>query len=187
MVEVDIKELEEQLNELNQVIQDYEYYSNQIYHEFQNVSFHWNDHRKQKLFLFVDTEKKKSQQIITDLKQQYQIYLQTYKNYCEIGKKIQCNLDAKEFVLRKIDLVINQVEEILTRYDNLGDLSFFRFREKIYNEKEILRNQLEILYEIRKIVKEKYAQIERIESKTQQELSKNTILKISLNLDVGRI
>ncbi len=187
MVDINVKELEGKINELSKIIQDYEFFTNSIYYEFQNISSYWDDNRKRKLYVFIDEEKKKNQQLVANMKEHYQVYKELYISYNQLGRKIKCNLDAKKNVLDKVNNVIEQMENVLSCYDNLGDLSFFPLKNRIYNEREILRNKINIMYSIRETITNYYSKIEEIEAKITQRISKNNITRISINTDVGRI
>ena len=189
MIVVDIKELGDKINELSKLIQDYEYFTNSIYHEFQNISTYWNDNKKQRLFFFIETGHKNNQKLIGNLKEHYQIYQRLYQGYSQLGQQIRCNLEAKDLVLAKVETVINQMQSILNLYNNLGNLSFvpLKIRTFLYNEQDTLGLKIGAIQQIKEVLQRNYEKIEEIEEKVSTSIAKNTVARIPIDVGIERI
>jgi len=180
MLNVDLKNIEEYLNNLKKNISDYEDSLESIYYEYNNIFENvWNDNKSLIVNDNVNADKINMEKLLVNIKDLYNIYLIIYNQYKRIGNKLQCNLNMKKEIIFKYENLLLNIKQTLNKYENIGDTSFYKGNLEIYKQKEELKKIYNNVDKLKNEIEKKYKTIDQIEEKIKIDLNKITIIKIN--------
>ena len=179
MIEIDVVELEKLISGLENEISDYEKNVNQINFQYKEIKNHWSGKKSNDFFKIYDDMALDQQKLLTSLRSYLNLYKYVYNNYQTIGEKISCDITQKDFNIEKINNNILNLEKIINKYNNLGDISFYNKSSFIKNEQERIRKLKETQQENLKIIKDKYNHILGIEKEVKEQAENIYITQIN--------
>ena len=112
---------------------------NQINFQYKEIKNHWSGKKSNDFFKIYDDMALDQQKLLTSLRSHLNLYKYVYNNYQTIGEKISCDITQKDFNIEKINNNILNLEKIINKYNNLGDISFYNKSSFIKNEQERIR------------------------------------------------
>ena len=108
-------------------------------------------------------------------------YLKTEMNkYLEIGNKIECQQDKMESIYYGIDNLLIKLTAINTKFNNLGNITFYPKYIEINSIKDKLNKEKERLEKEKNNIKTKEEKVNTIEEEILKEISTTAICKIDL-------
>lgn len=108
-------------------------------------------------------------------------YLKTEMNkYLEIGNKIECQQDKMESIYYGIDNLLIKLTAINTKFNNLGNITFYPKYIEINSIKDKLNKEKECLEKEKNNIKTKEEKVNTIEEEILKEISTTAICKIDL-------
>lgn len=108
-------------------------------------------------------------------------YLKTEMNkYLEIGNKIECQQDKMESIYYGIDNLLIKLTAINTKFNNLGNITFYPKYIEINSIKDKLNKEKERLEKEKNNIKTKEEKVNTIEKEILKEISTTAICKIDL-------
>lgn len=108
-------------------------------------------------------------------------YLKTEMNkYLEIGNKIECQQDQMESIYYGIDNLLIKLTAINTKFNNLGNITFYPKYIEINSIKDKLNKEKERLEKEKNNIKTKEEKVNTIEEEILKEISTTAICKIDL-------
>lgn len=163
MIEINVKDLNENVTELNNIILSYQESDLNLFNMMKNLTLFWQDNHAKIFFDQLEKEQISRSQLIKEIQKRKDIYQYIYNEYHHFGNKIKCNLDAKDVVINKIDNCIQKTKEIIELFNQIDITKNYKGREKIIKDREKMVNILTD-YENSKIeIKKFFDQIEKIE------------------------
>lgn len=169
---INVKNIEAELQCLNNLIEDYEDIYLNLYNEISSVSFFWQDKNEVRFIDNINADKQKIRTTIEELISISEIYSYLVTSYQKIGNSIRCNLSAKNGVISRLDTYILKLDNIILVYSSL-DLSFCTsIAQQINNQKNILIHQLKKAQKIKQSLQQKFNEIEKIEKVINLKISK---------------
>lgn len=176
-MEVIVDSLQSEVDKLCRLLEDYEANYLNLYHILASSSLFWQDPHAARFFNNVDFEKikvKSSIEELTSIKNVYEYLLTKYKS---LGNKFSFKLENYESVLSKIDQYINEMQVIITCYNNLN-LDFCGNEvSDLYSQKNKLVNMVNKASQVKEKTKKVFVEIQSIENEVNLRLSK---IKIEL-------
>ena len=169
MIEIDVVELEKLVSSLDSEISNYENNVNQINYQYKEIENHWYGKKSNDFFKIYDDIALEQQKLLTSLRSYLNLYRYIYNNYQTIGNKISCDLTQKDFNIEKINSSILNLEKIINKYNNLGDISFYNKNLIIKNEQDIIKKIKDYQQTNLKIIKDKYNHIIGIEKEVKEQ------------------
>ncbi|MBQ4030610.1 MAG: hypothetical protein II625_02535 [Bacilli bacterium] len=179
MLEVNTKELEQEVDLLRQLIEDYERNYMLLFKELSDTSFNWKDDAYSKKF-FNDLKFEKSTEIeyINSLKSTYKVYEYIKNKYEQIGSKIRFDINERDNILAKFNKCIDETNEIIVLYEHL-DTSFCPGERGLINNQIKRLNNLRNKYSTTKDkVKSKMDKIIEIEKEIKRKISAYSIPRV---------
>lgn len=169
---INVKNIEAELQCLNNLIEDYEDIYLNLYNEISSVSFFWQDKNEVKFIDNINVDKQKIRTTIEELISIREIYSCLVTNYQKIGNSIRCNLSAKNIVISRLDTYISKLNNTILAYNSL-DFSFCTsIAPLINNQKNILIQQLKKAKKLKQSFQQKFNEIEKIEKVVSLKISK---------------
>ncbi len=181
MIEVRVKELETIVNKYNCILDQINENNTNLFGCFTDISKYWNDDRKINLYTSYKLEKNRIIKLTDNIKEVKEVYEYLYNAYSTFGEVIKCNLDSKDNIIYKLDKIINQIQNLIYQYDNLGDISSYYNSHKIYTQKSKLLDILDTYKTIKSKITADYDSIKEIETEAQDKLNKISIETFNLN------
>lgn len=181
MIEVRVKELETIVNKYNCILDQINENNTNLFGCFTDISKYWNDDRKINLYTSYKLEKNRIIKLTDNIKEVKEVYEYLYNEYSTFGEVIKCNLDSKDNIIYKLDKIINQIQNLIYQYDNLGDISSYYNSHKIYTQKSKLLDILDTYKTIKSKITADYDSIKEIETEAQDKLNKISIETFNLN------
>lgn len=163
MVTVDVSKLNSLISDFDAVTSQIKLNNDDISKNFYDLSKNWNDQRFAKMNSKFNNEMNSYYRLEEDVNSQLDIYRYIASRYSKIGSKIKCNLNSKGQALSKLDNIIDQLNTIIWQYDNLGDISKCPLKEKIFDQRDKLKECLDSFKEIRSSINNKYKYIDETE------------------------
>ena len=113
-------------------------------------------------------------------------YLKTEMNkYLEIGNKIECQQDKMESIYYGIDNLLIKLTAINTKFNNLGNITFYPKYIEINSIKDKLNKEKERLEKEKNNIKTKEEKVNTIEEEILKEISTTAICKIDLEITLS--
>ena len=113
-------------------------------------------------------------------------YLKTEMNkYLEIGNKIECQQAKMESIYYGIDNLLIKLTAINTKFNNLGNITFYPKYSEINSIKDKLNKEKERLEKEKNNIKEKEEKVNTIEEEILKEISTTAICKIDLEITLS--
>lgn len=181
---INTEELKNNLDNLNQLISDYEELHLNMYSNMSSTFFSWNDNYSKKFLIYAEDDKKSFSQLLSNYKSLSDIYSYLFEKYSKFGKIIYYELDNKNDIYENFNKYISKLENIITKYDNSNLINNSNFSYKIYSERKRLNDNLDKVRSIYSDVKEFYESIEEININVNDKISKLEVYdvqEISIN------
>ncbi len=174
-MEINVSNLEKDSEKLIKSIDNFSNNILNIYNELKWANGCWSDYHSRLFFTNVESEKTKVNNTYEELTQLSEIYKTIVAQYKNIGNKIQVNLENKDIIITKFNSFQDEINELISLYNDL-DLSFCKdISIKISNQKEELLKIKENLTLSKEKIKETLVKIEEIEKDINLKLSKINI------------
>lgn len=171
-INIDISSIEEIISSLNKTIEEYHHINDNIFNTLKDSSFFWNDNISKKFYSQMEIEERKNEKLIINLESNRELVKYIVNSYSTIGKKIRCNLNSKDTIIRKINEILNELNSIINLYNNLNT-SFCPYESYLlYNEKRILCDIRDLLKKYLNNIEDKFRKIEQIENNIKNKISK---------------
>ncbi len=177
MIKVKVVELEEYIKAIEKQLDNYTESKQALFYEYQNASSYWNDTKKNQLYEKIDEDKVNFQKWQQMLQFQLNIYKTMVNDYKVMGKTILCNLDAKDSIMIKLNNCINELNKIISSYEQLN-VSFYPRKGKLYMEKQKLQNNVLKMKKVNTDIKNKFDKVAKIENKVTTTRGKFPLLKV---------
>ena len=172
MLLVNLTELNNEINKLDNLINEYEEIQLNIFHQLKDASINWNDGNSLIFNEKINDDKKESELFLIYIKEKKELFDFIYTNYSQIGKKIICNLDKKDSILSLVDSCISQVQTILNEFNQI-DISFDYYEQNsILQQKQKMIDLEKTIENIKYNIKTTYTKIEKIEKVVQKKIQK---------------
>ena len=179
-MEIKVSRLKEELNNLNNLIEDYELNYLNLYNVVNDMAYYWKDDGYgDRFFKDVETKKIDVGNTIDEIKNVKNIYKYLVSKYESIGNKIEFNLNYKTNVITYLDTCIEQCKNIINSYNSL-DLSFCGEAGSIRNEMNLVRENKEKLENYKKELKKILDYIEETEKTITTKISNINIEAIEI-------
>lgn len=171
IINIDISMIEEILRTLNKSIAEYEQIDRDILNTLKSSSFFWNDNIAKRFYEELDTENKKNEEVIANLKENSELFTYIINSYLTIGKKINCNLNCKSTLINKINSILTDLNNIIYSYNNLSTYFCPYERNLLYNEKRKLVKAYNLLNNMLNNIIDKFNKMEQIEKNIKRKIS----------------
>lgn len=179
MISVNVGELNNHILELNRIIDDYNLTYLNLFNSINQLSDSWVGDMATNFFSSMEKEKNETLEIINRIKKEKEIYKYIYDSYKTLGKKIKCNLDAKEIIVTKIDNCIDKTKEINMIYQSIDVTKNYDERDSIVKKKQDMIKVLDIFNKIKNNIKTTYSKIEEIEREVSRKLDNIEYIKVN--------
>lgn len=170
MINIDVKEMNNKIIELNNIIDDYNLTYLNLFNSINQLSESWIGNDATIFFTCMEKEKTETTELINRMKYQKEIYKYIYESYREIGNKIKCNLDAKDTIFSKVDNCIDKTKEIINLYQNINITKSYDEKESINKKYESTKRILNKYEKVKENIKKVYIKIEEIEHEINRKL-----------------
>jgi len=181
VIEVNLKQLREAINSYNNVIKTLEDNNTAIINNFNELGKHWQDERINKLSASFNLESQRALKLEKNVKSQLAVYREVAKGYEAIGRQVKCNLSGQDIINAKIDNIINKINNIIARYDSLGDISFYPRAYLIRSNKRKMKLILKEFKTIKSELNKKFNDIREIENSVQKKIAAIKVEYITVN------
>ncbi|MBR2678536.1 MAG: hypothetical protein IKE63_03880 [Bacilli bacterium] len=171
MVEIDLKKIRSIISNYNDILDQLKDNNTDVIHQFNELTKVWNDQKRLRLTSNFNLEQRRILRLENNVIQQINIYKYLEKEYEKIGRKVKCNLDARDLLNEKLDRIINKLNSIINNYENIGNISFYSRAYLIYNQKRDMKSILKSFENIKKDLNNKFEQIEDVEKQVSEALS----------------
>lgn len=181
MIEVDVSKLSNVLELLEEYKKQLDENNMKIVEEFGNLKKFWHD---QKYINFESSfllEKKRIIKNAENINSQINLYNYIKNKYNLLGNKIKCSLNNKDRVTDKLNSIIDDLNWMIERYNNLGNISFYPNANAIRKQKSQLMKLKESFESIKNNIEEKFNYIEEVENNIQEKIMSIKIEVFSLN------
>lgn len=183
MVDINVKEAKAKVNSLKEVLSSYKENHKAIEFEFNNMISNWKNNKNPIFFSAVNDNQLTNIKLICKLEEELNTLNTSIEKYSELGKKIKCDLDQRDYILSKYNNIYNKISDILTKYYALGGMSFYNNNYKVIATIETMKNQKAEISNIRDKVSDKYQYIQSIETDLSSVINSSKELTISNNLN----
>lgn len=178
MVEINIRSLNENITELNNIISEYNENCLNLFNIMKNLTTFWHDKNAKNFYDKLQIEEKNTNKIIKEIENKKNIYKYIYEEYNNLGNKIKCNLESKDIIISKIDNCISKLTEILNIFKCIDITSAYKGRAKIIKKQKKIE-QLLIDYEDSKTkIKNFFNKIEQLEQSVNSKIENIENIKI---------
>lgn len=163
MVDVNIKELSENINNLNLLIDEYDEIQLNLFNELDNSCISWQDGNSLLFNDYIYLDKQETVLFVEHLRQKKEVFDYICERYNDIGKKISCNLNSRTTVENMINNCYNQVNSILREFNKIDNNIDYKEMLLINQQKNKLISIRNQLYQVKKDTINMYDKIEKIE------------------------
>ena len=170
MISIDVKNIGYNISKLNKTIEEYESTYLNLFNTTNSIQTLWTGVVAENYFEEINHDKLETQKLIEKIKNRQELYKYIYDSYKELGNKINCNLNAKDEIITKINNCINTSKEILKIYESIDITKNYKEKEKIQKHQETTKKILKRYKTIKENVQMIYSNIEEIEKKINKEL-----------------
>lgn len=179
-MKVNVKNMIHSLDNILENIEEYNETLEKTNYEYETMLLSWENQVADKLYQSYKHNyqnlKKLTFQATTLFK-----YLKTEMNkYLEIGNKIECQQDKMESIYYGIDNLLIKLTAINTKFNNLGNITFYPKYIEINSIKAKLNKEKERLEKEKNNIKTKEEKVNTIEEEILKEISTTAICKIDL-------
>lgn len=164
MINVDISLLKDSVRIYSNMLKKLEQNNTDIIYNFNELKKYWHDENVIKLSTDAVYEIQRMLKLESDVKSQRDLYAYLESEYSKIGKKIKCNIESQDVFDNKLDNIINMINEIINKYNDLGDISFYHKSYVIENQRNDLNNLRDSFVEIRNSLTNLFNSIKSIEN-----------------------
>ena len=180
MLEIDLSKIDNYINELDKLIDDYENYLNNMYYINNNIFDNiWKDNNSIKVQSNILDDNIRRKELVSKIKELRKVYKYMYDNYSKIGFSIKCNLDTRGNVLFKINNIIESLNKIYHKYNDLGDIYYYEKSDMINKQKEELVDVIKKMSTLKSKINKKYDKLIDIENNINILISKIGFVKIN--------
>lgn len=184
MINIDVKEMNNKIIELNNTIDEYNLTYLNLFNSINQLSESWISNNATNFFACMEHEKIETEELINSMKSQKDIYKYIYENYREIGNKVKCNLDAKDTIFTKVDNCIYKTKEIINLYQDINITKNYEEKESINKKYESTKKVLNKYKCIKENIKRIYGKIEEIEHEINRKLENIEPMQVD-ELEIG--
>lgn len=170
MINVDIALLKEFTRGYSDIIKKLEDSNKDIIHNLKELKKYWHDEKVINLSISSAYEIQRMLKLESDAKSQLEIYKYLENEYSKIGKKIKCNLEAKNVLDTKLVNIIDMINNIFNQYNDLGDISFYPKAYVIENQKNNLKELLDSFVSLKENLLNTFNTISSIENTVSDRL-----------------
>ena len=180
MINIKVKEIEQEIGTLKSLLIDYEKNYTMLFKELGDASFYWTeDGHAKKFFNGLKYEEEGQTSLYQSLSDLYQTYEYLYKKYRRIGDKINVRIEERDNILAKFTKCINETSELISLYRHL-DVSYCPYERSIVKNQIIRLTNLKNQYTTTKeIVKTTLDNIEAIEAEVRSKIGAIDVTKIN--------
>ena len=179
MIKINIELLKTELEQLNNVLVNYETTELNLFNQLKNAtSSDWNDNRSEVFADAIDIEKKESQEIVDSFNDVADCLKYIIDKYESIGNRISVNLEKKTDIINAYGKIENKINTIVS-YLNSVDKSFsYSEKSSINDMRDSFNNLKRDVSDSRDKVKELFKKIERIENDIAKKVRDLKAIKI---------
>jgi len=181
MIEVDTTLLKDLVKSYSIALKKLEQNNTDIIHNFNELNKYWQDNDITRLNSSSQLEIQRMLKLEDNIRLQLDFYSYLEIEYKKIGNTIKCNLENRNLIDSKIGNIIDQINDILEQYNNLGDISFYDRAYVIENQKSEMYNLLNTYNSIRSNINNKFETIKIIETSLSERLEDVEIQMFLLN------
>lgn len=185
-MKVNTTKMLESINNISSSIEDYQNNIQQIEYEYVTMFSNWKNAISDQLDQAFNNNDKKVKKLIIQIKTLLSFFKTEMNKYTELGVKIYCKIDYKATISYKMNYIIESLNAIGNKLENLDNISFYPRKNEIYMLKTSLFHQKEKLEEEKKIIKNKLNKIKQIEAEINKELNSMPICKIELEYSIKK-
>lgn len=186
MINVNASQIKKIADEFDITFKDEEKNSSKTIHEIESLKNNWNDEHIIPYFDSFQTEKGRIIRLNDGICKQKSLYRYVYNRYIRLGNNIKCNLDGIDYVNYWLDVIIDQLEFVISQYRDLGDISWFPKSYLIYNEWDKLYYIRESFINIKNSINYNFNYVRETENGIHNLNSKIKIEKFKRNYDEYR-
>ena len=179
MVEVDVKKIEKEVENINILISEYEEIEINLFNQLKNSCINWQDGNSKRFEEQIYFETKESEVIINSLKNRKNIYEYIYKKYGEIGKTIKSNLNKENSLLNIIEECYEEAVSIINEFNRIDRSFSYREQSQITAQKKKIEEIKESFIAIRKSTTEILKNIKQIEETVEEKIKELEEIKIN--------
>ena len=178
MLDIDTVELKNNINNLNSLINEYEEIELNIFNQLKDSCKYWQDNVSNRFDNEMYYEKLETNLLIDTLKQKKELFNYIYNRYESIGKKIKCNLNNKDFILRTISDCCNQLTNIINSFNRIDMSINYSGKSTIQSQKQKMVSLKTSLSQIKRSTSSMYNKLENIEKDINKKIKELDTIKI---------
>lgn len=177
-IDINTQEINKELNDLKTIKEEYEDTFRTIFNTLSNSSFFWNDNIAISFYNELENQKIKNEKEIENINSKIEVFTYIYDNYQTLGNKIKCNLESMDYIIEKLNSILNRIQNIIYQYNSLNT-SFCPYeRNYLINERKKLQSNYTKVTEIKTKIVNSYNKIIEIEREVSNKLSKIDNIRI---------
>lgn len=179
-MKVNAKNMIHSLDNILENIEEYNETLEKTNYEYETMLLSWENQVADKLYQSYKHNYQNLKKLIFQATTLFK-YLKTEMNkYLEIGNKIECQQDKMESIYYGIDNLLIKLTAINTKFNNLGNITFYPKYIEINSIKDKLNKEKERLEKEKNNIKTKEEKVNTIEEEILKEISTTAICKIDL-------
>lgn len=179
-MKVNAKNMIHSLDNILENIEEYNETLEKTNYEYETMLLSWENQVADKLYQSYKHNYQKLKKLTFQATTLFK-YLKTEMNkYLEIGNKIECQQDKMESIYYGIDNLLIKLTAINTKFNNLGNITFYPKYIEINSIKDKLNKEKERLEKEKNNIKTKEEKVNTIEEEILKEISTTAICKIDL-------
>lgn len=179
MVEVDCLGLKADIDSLADLLDDYEIIKLNLFNQLKDACINWQDGNSIEFDDRVYLDKQEIDKFIGAQRSKKEILDYLYYKYSEIGNVVKCDLEGKENLYNKIDLLYNEASSIIREFDKVDRSFYYSEWQLIQRERSRMVEVKNKLSSIKQSVKIMFDKIEAIENEVNDKIKGLESIKIS--------
>lgn len=185
MVEVNVPNLNNIINSLKSIINEYEEIELNLFNQLNDSCVNnWQDGNSKKFDDKMQFEKQEAQLILESLTNKKEAYDFIHNRYSEIARKIKVNLNGKARVLSSIERCYNNARTTINLFNSVD--TGYRFGGEILAQKAKIEKVKNELSELKIEVNKLYNKIEEIEQEIRAKIDSLEVVNINpFDFDLG--
>ncbi len=177
MIKVKCDTLKESVDSLSRSIEEYRKLVHQYQLEYEQIGQHWRSKNVNPIYLEMQTNVSDAEKWTTQVQLEVEAFQFVLDSYERVGNHIECKLENKEYVLRKYNLLILDIEKTIQNYRRVNSVPSYSIMNAMRHQRQDLASLKTSLEELRKGIKVHLETVEEVERQMAKKLDQILYIK----------
>ncbi len=181
MIRIKCAELGTTIDQMKRVVEEYEQNTREIHWIFEELSHYWWSNKTKDYYMRIQENELDIQKVVYGLRKELVAFEVALMQYEKFGDVIECDIESKDYILRRYDSLIGRIENTMYDYSHLT-VPEMNIRSSIDAQNQRLKREAEKLATIKGKTRLQVEKIELIENQLRNSLRDISEVKTEADL-----